>query len=117
MGRLTTHVLDTAHGKAASGVRISLYRIGDAKRYAVRDTATNADGRCDAALLEGDALLAGVYELDFHIGAYYAGLGVALPVPNFLDIVTVRFGVADAHAHYHVPLTVTPWSYATYRGS
>jgi 5-hydroxyisourate hydrolase len=67
--------------------------------------------------LEGEALQVGVYELDFHVGPYFAGMNVALPKPNFLDVVTLRFGIADPSQHYHVPLTVSPWSYSTYRGS
>jgi 5-hydroxyisourate hydrolase len=80
-------------------------------------TKTNNDGRCDAPLLEGDAFQPGVYELDFSLGAYFAALGLALPQPSFLDVVTLRFGVADASKHYHVPLVASPWSYSTYRGS
>lgn len=117
MGRLTTHVLDTAHGRPGRDIEVRLYRIVDNSRAAVADRRTNADGRCDQPLLEGDALRPGVYELDFHMGAYFAGLGVAQSTPPFLDVVTLRFGVADASQHYHVPLVATPWSYSTYRGS
>ncbi|HAT30441.1 MAG TPA: hydroxyisourate hydrolase [Janthinobacterium sp.] len=117
MGRLSTHILDTAHGRPGSDVQIHLYRIeGDVKTH-LCTTRTQQDGRCGGPLLEGDALLAGVYELEFHVGPYFAALGVDLPQPNFLDLITLRFGVADADAHYHVPLTVSPWSYSTYRGS
>ena len=83
----------------------------------VARTVTNADGRCDAPLLEGAALTPGRYRLSFDAGAYFAALGVALPDPPFLDRVQVDFGIADAAAHYHVPLLVSPWSYSTYRGS
>lgn len=117
MGRLTTHVLDTAHGVPGRGVALSLYRIVDNSRRLLRSDQTNADGRCEQPLLEGAALQPGVYELDFAVGAYFAALGVAQTQPPFLDAVTLRFGVADAAAHYHVPLVVTPWSYSTYRGS
>lgn len=117
MGKLTTHVLDTAHGLPGHGVGIALFKIVDNKRLPLLHTQTNRDGRCDQALLEGEALATGVYELDFAVGAYFAGLGVASTQPPFLDVVTLRFGVADAQAHYHVPLVVTPWSYSTYRGS
>jgi 5-hydroxyisourate hydrolase len=117
MGRLTTHVLDTAHGRPGSDVQIHLHRIADHTRTLVCSTKTNQDGRCGGPLLEGEELQVGVYELEFHVGPYFAALGVDLPQPNFLDIITLRFGVADAEAHYHVPLTVSPWSYSTYRGS
>lgn len=117
MGRLTTHVLDTARGKPAAGVRITLYRnLGE--RYAlIGDTLTNADGRCDAPLLEGAAFTPGRYRLLFGVGEYFAAQGVALPDPPFVDEIPLDVGVADATAHYHVPLLVSPWSYSTYRGS
>jgi len=117
MGRLTTHVLDTAHGVPGRGVALNLYRIVDNSRKLLHSAQTNADGRCEQPLLDGAALQSGVYELDFAVGAYFAALGVAQSQPPFLDVVTLRFGVADAAAHYHVPLVVTPWSYSTYRGS
>ena len=109
MGRLTTHVLDTAGGRPAAGVRYELFALDGARRR-VAEGRTNADGRGDAPLLEGAGLVAGRYELVFHIGAYF---GQA----PFLDEVPVRFAVADADQHYHVPLLVSPWSYTTYRGS
>ena len=114
MGRLTTHVLDTAAGAPAVGLRIELF---DAAGTRLCEIATNADGRCERPLLEGAALAAGVYELRFHVGAHFRGMGTALPDPAFLDVVPVRFGVADAAAHYHVPLLVSPYAYSTYRGS
>jgi 5-hydroxyisourate hydrolase len=117
MGRITTHVLDTAHGKPGQGISVHLYRVHNGERQALRTTQTNADGRCDQPLLEGDSMTAGVYELDFDVGSYFKRMGVQLPEPSFLGTVTLRFGVADAAAHYHVPLVVTPWSYSTYRGS
>ena len=117
MGRLTTHVLDTAHGKPGAGIVVELYRRESADRVLLTRAHTNADGRCDAPLLADDAMRAGTYELDFHVGDYYAALGVALPQPRFLDVVTLRFGIADANAHYHVPLLVSPYAYSTYRGS
>ena len=117
MGRLTTHVLDTAAGIPGQGMSITLFKIVDNRRETVATVATNHDGRCDRPLLEGDALAAGVYELDFAVGAYFRARGVTLPEPPFLDVVTLRFGIADASAHYHVPLLVSPWSYSTYRGS
>ena len=117
MGRLTTHVLDAAHGRPAAGVRIELFLLdGDAAAPLVGAT-TNADGRTDRPLLEGAALKRGTYQLLFHAGQYYRALGAGQPEPAFIDIVPVRFGIADANAHYHVPLLCTPWSYSTYRGS
>lgn len=117
MSRLTTHVLDTAHGKPGQGIKIDLYKIVDQSRNLLSTIITNQDGRCDAPLLQGSAFQAGIYELDFHIGSYFRGLGIELPNPNFLDVVTLRFGVADPSQHYHVPLVASPWSYSTYRGS
>ena len=117
MGRLTTHVLDTAAGRPAAGVRITLHR-NLAERYAlVCDAVTNSDGRCDTPLLEGAAFSAGRYRLVFAVGEYFVAQGVALPDPPFVDEVVLDFGVADGAAHYHVPLLVSPWSWSTYRGS
>jgi 5-hydroxyisourate hydrolase len=117
MARLSTHVLDTAHGRPAAGVAIALYRIEGDARTLLRQATTNADGRCDEPLLEGSDLRAGRYELVFAAGDYFAAQGVALPEPRFVDRVTIAFGVADPTQNYHVPLVVTPWSYSTYRGS
>lgn len=103
---LTTHVLDVARGRPAAGVAVELWR--DDKLVSAQ--TTNADGRCDAPLAEGEAFREGEYELRFAVGAYF---GEA----SFLDVVPVRFRVGDASAKYHVPLLVTPWSYSTYRGS
>lgn len=117
MAKLSTHVLDTTHGKPAAGVAIELYRLDQAGRTLLTSAATNVDGRCAAPLLEGDALRPGRYELVFGAGDYFAAQGVALPEPRFLDRVTIAFGISDATQNYHVPLVVTPWSYSTYRGS
>lgn len=116
MGRLTTHVLDTANGRPGAGMRIDLFAVEPDRRL-VESVETNADGRCDAPLLEGSDFAAGTYELVFAAGAYFRALGAELADPPFLDEVVVRFGIADAGAHYHVPLLVSPWSYSTYRGS
>lgn len=113
---MTTHVLDTAHGRPGQGIRIELYRL-DAERRLAAEAETNADGRCDGPLLEGEAFGPGTYELVFHAGDYFAAQGVALPEPRFLDRVVVRFGIAEAGAHYHVPLLISPYGYSTYRGS
>lgn len=117
MGKLTTHVLDTAHGTPAAGVALALYRIDADRRELIIRTLTNADGRCDAPLLQDEAMQAGIYEIDFALGDYFAARGVEAPTPRFLDRVTLRFGIADAQSHYHVPLLASPWSYSTYRGS
>lgn len=116
-GRVTTHVLDTMRGRPGAGMRVELYALeGDARRR-LADIVTNADGRCDAPLLAGEAVKAGRYELVFHVGAYFSRAGAPPADLAFLDTVPVRFAIADAGAHYHVPLLVSPWSYTTYRGS
>jgi 5-hydroxyisourate hydrolase len=117
MGKLTTHILDTAHGRPAAGVAIELHGIAVGARLLLVRAQTNVDGRCDAPLLADYKFQPGIYELDFHIGNYFAGLGVAVPQPRFLDVITIRIGVSDASAHYHVPLLVSPYGYSTYRGS
>lgn len=116
MGRLTTHVLDATHGKPGDGIKIQVYRIG-AERKLLKVAETNRDGRVDQPLLEGAELVPGVYEIEFAVGAYYDGMGVKLPDPPFVGDVVLRFGVADAGQHYHVPLLVSPYAYSTYRGS
>ncbi|MBU9689893.1 hydroxyisourate hydrolase [Burkholderia multivorans] len=117
MGKLTTHVLDTANGRPGAALKVDLYALDGDSRRAIKTVLTNSDGRCDEPLLEGAALTAGEYELVFHAGDYFASLGVKVPEPRFVDRVVLRFGVADPGAHYHVPLLVSPWSYSTYRGS
>jgi 5-hydroxyisourate hydrolase len=117
MGRLTTHVLDTARGVPAAGMRVELYALDGERRTLVKSFVTNKDGRTDAPLLDGDAFKTGQYELVFAVGAYFRGAGLILPEPAFLDDVPVRFAIADAGGHYHVPLLASPWSYTTYRGS
>jgi 5-hydroxyisourate hydrolase len=117
MGRLTTHVLDTMHGRPAAGLGVVLHRIDGAAAMALKSLTLNADGRADGPLLEGAALAAGRYRLVFAVGRYFAQAGVPLPDPPFLDEVPVDFCIADPQAHYHVPLLVSPWSYSTYRGS
>ena len=117
MGRLSTHVLDTMHGKPAGGMEIALYAVEGDRRRLLKTGMTNGDGRTDAPLLAGEAYRPGEYELVFQVGPYFRSQGVALPQPAFLDAVPVRFAMADADGHYHVPLLVSPWSYSTYRGS
>jgi 5-hydroxyisourate hydrolase len=117
LGQLTTHVLDTAHGRPGAGMAVRLLRRTGDRHETIKAFTTNADGRADTALLEGAALHPGGYRLIFAAGAYFRGLGVHLPDPPFVDEVVIDFGIADASATYHVPLLVSPWSYSTYRGS
>lgn len=116
-GRLSTHVLDTQAGRPAAGIAVALYEVGASARGLLAQARTNADGRTDAPLLAGAPLRIGTYELQFAVGDYFAARGIALADPPFLDIVPLRFSIAEPEGHYHVPLLVTPWSYATYRGS
>ena len=118
-GRLTTHVLDTVHGRPAAGLYVELYRLDLDNDLRERLTAvrTNAEGRTDGPLLAGDALAAGVYELVFGLGDYFAASGHANAAIPFLGNVPVRFGISDPDANYHVPLLASPWAYTTYRGS
>jgi len=118
VGRLTTHVLDTVYGSPAQGVRIELrvFDAGGTPRL-LATVHTNRDGRTDQALLDGTAFAAGQYELTFHVGAYFSARTPTPAQPPFLDVIPIRFGIADPGVHYHVPLLVSPWSYSTYRGS
>jgi 5-hydroxyisourate hydrolase len=119
-GYLTTHVLDTACGHPAAGMRVELFRLdrADEGRNLLTATRTNAQGRTDTPLVEEGKLSRGVYELVFEVGEYFAGQQeTGYADPPFLDRVAVRFGVHDPAAHYHVPLLTSPWSYTTYRGS
>ena len=117
MGGLTTHVLDTTRGRPAAGVVIELERRQGETWQAVGRAVTNADGRCDAPLLSAEGFVAGVYQLLFHVGAYFREAGGSAEASPFLDVVPIRFALAADGGHYHVPLVVTPWSYSTYRGS
>lgn len=117
MGQLSTHVLDTAHGCPAAGMKVTLQRLDGASANTLHTLALNDDGRAGAPLLAGAALTVGRYRLLFEVAAYFRGRGLVLPEPPFVDIVPVDFGIADAAGHYHVPLLVSPWSYSTYRGS
>lgn len=116
MGKLSTHVLDTAHGRPAAGMGYALFRLEGGARVPLAEGVTNADGRTDAPLLAGGAVAAGRYLLVFQVAAYFRALGLALPKPAFLDEVTLTFGM-EAAGHYHVPLLVSPYGYSTYRGS
>ena len=117
-GRISTHVLDIAAGRPAAGVAVDLAEcVSETETVVVARTRTNADGRTDAPLIGGRPVPIAAYELRFRLGDHYRAAGFDLPDPPFLDIVTLRFGVADPEGHYHVPLVATPWSYQTYRGS
>ena len=115
-GFLTTHILDTAGGIPAANVKIELYRLSDNNKELLIATKTNSDGRTDTPLLAVGEMAAGVYELVFHIGDYFAGASNKQP-NAFIDVVPIRFGIADEQSHYHVPLLASPFSFSTYRGS
>jgi 5-hydroxyisourate hydrolase len=117
MGRLSTHVLDTRTGTPAAGMRIEFSALDQGTWRKLKTLNTNADGRTDEPLMTGDAMRTGEFRIVFHVAEYFRAQGVALPDPPFLDRVPIRFGIADANAHYHVPLLCTPWSFSTYRGS
>ncbi len=110
-GRLTTHVLDTATGRPVAGLRLTLTRLETGARTELARHVTNADGRCDSPLLQGDAFRAGLYEIVFHVADWRDG------APGFYDEIPIRFRVSDPDAHHHVPLILSPFGYATYRGS
>ena len=117
MSGLTTHVLDLVSGRPAAGVRVGVARYVDGMPHSIAEIVTNADGRVDGPLIAAGDFTPGVYELTFHIGDYFAGATTQPSDVRFLDVVPLRFGVADPSLHYHVPLLVTPWAYSTYRGS
>ncbi|WP_160723000.1 hydroxyisourate hydrolase [Bacillus sp. USDA818B3_A] len=117
MSGLTAHILDLTHGLPASNVKIELYFLSNEERHLVKTAVTNGDGRLDQPLLTAADLKIGTYELIFHIGDYFRGKNMALPEPLFLDLVPVRFGIANLDSHYHVPLLVSPYGYQIYRGS
>ena len=116
-GFLTTHVLDTARGCPAAGLRIALFRLEGTERLALAEAVTNADGRTDAPILPKARFATGTFELEFHAGDYLRATGQAGAAPLFLDVVPIRFGMNDAQSHYHVPLLLSPFGYSTYRGS
>ena len=118
MGRLTTHVLDTAQGGPAAGVAIELHLVGpDGGETLLASAVTNAGGRTTEPLIQGDDFVAGAYRLIFHVGDYFAAQNLTVSDPPFLDMIPIWFHVANASAHFHVPLLVSPWAYSTYRGS
>ena len=118
MAGLTTHVLDLTRGGPAPEVQVELYEIGPGEaRTLVAATATNADGRTDRPLITPAEARRGSFELLFHVGDYFRSQGAEVADPPFLDVVPIRFSIAEPAAHYHVPLLVSPWAYSTYRGS
>jgi 5-hydroxyisourate hydrolase len=117
MGHLSTHVLDTANGCPAAGMRVTLQRLDASGPVTLKALPLNQDGRAGAPLLEGAEMAVGRYRLLFEVAPYFRARGVNLPEPPFIDTVQLDFGIADVQGHYHVPLLVSPWSYSTYRGS
>lgn len=117
MGKLSTHVLDTANGCPAAGMQVTLYRLGGAQPQELRRVTLNHDGRADGPLLQGEELLRGRYRLVFAVAPYFRDRGAALPEIPFVDEVPLDFGIDNPAGHYHVPLLVSPWSFSTYRGS
>lgn len=116
-GGLSTHVLDTVRGGPAVGMRVQLFRLSGEERERLVETRTNTDGRTDQPLIERGHLQPGEYELCFAVAEYFMAQQTTLPEPPFLNVVPIRFGIADPQAHYHVPLLASPWAYSTYRGS
>lgn len=116
-GRLSTHVLDTHAGRPAVGIAVELYEFAGDRAHRVATATTNADGRTDQPLIGGRPLPIGRYELRFAVGDHFRSRGIEQGDPPFLDIVPLRFSIAEPEGHYHVPLLCTPWSYSTYRGS
>jgi 5-hydroxyisourate hydrolase len=116
-GYLTTHVLDTARGCPAAGLRITLARLEAGEMVPIAEAVTNADGRTDSPILPQSDFVPGVYELVFHAGDYLDASGAAPESPRFLDVIPIRFGISEPQAHYHVPLLLSPFGYSTYRGS
>ena len=118
MGRLSTHVLDTVHGRPAHDVLIDMHELTPGGSWnLLKQVHTNSDGRTDQPLLSGAECRIGMFMLSFHVGDYFRRSGLTLANPPFLDVVPLRFSVAEADGHYHVPLLASPWSYSTYRGS
>jgi 5-hydroxyisourate hydrolase len=118
MGHLSTHVLDTAHGCPAAGLRVSLQRQGaDGNMHTLKTVVLNHDGRTDEPLLSAAEMSVGRWRLCFELAPYFRARGLVLPEPPFIDVVQLDFGIANAAGRYHVPLLASPWSYSTYRGS
>jgi 5-hydroxyisourate hydrolase len=116
-GYLTTHVLDTARGLPAAGMKIELYQVSGTSHSKIAEAVTNGDGRTDTPILPKGRFEIGTYELVFHVGDYLDSVGAPPESPRFLDQIPIRFGISDAEAHYHVPLLLSPFGMSTYRGS
>ena len=116
MAKLSTHILDTVYGAPAAQVLVDLFKIDGAQEHLIVSVRTNADGRTDKPLLEGEAVKRGLYRLVFHIGDHFRAKGLTLSNPPFIDLVPVDFGMEEGGS-YHVPLVCSPWTYSTYRGS
>lgn len=116
-GYLTTHILDTARGVPADGVRIALYKVTGNSHSKITEMVTNSDGRTDSPILPSEDFAVGTYELIFFVGDYLREAGLVVDDPLFLDEIPIRFGVNDPQSHYHVPLLISPFGYSTYRGS
>jgi len=116
-GRITTHVLDTAQGRPAGGIKVELFRLTGETREILASVVTNDDGRCEAPLVHGAEMSAGHYELVFHVSDYQRSTSVDASKILFLDQIPIRFGIMDADQHYHIPLLLAPFGYSTYRGS
>jgi 5-hydroxyisourate hydrolase len=114
---LTTHALDIMHGRPAAGLRVDFFRWQAEEYRPSRTLLTNRHGRTDEPFLDGASMARGRYQLLFHVGDYFAALGVVLPAPRFFDRVPVRFAIADPRTDYHVPILVAPWGYSSYRGA
>ena len=117
MGKLSTHVLDTANGCPAEGMRIEFFRIDGETTVLLKESVTNSDGRTDGLLLSGDEMAVGEFELRFYTADYFSNRGDTIADPPFLNVVPIRFAIFDADQGYHVPLLISPWAYSTYRGS
>ena len=117
MSKLSTHVLDTANGHPAAGMKIDFVRNPGASEELIKSVSTNQDGRTDELLLSAAEMAVGEYELRFHVSDYFKAAGTKMPSPAFLNVVPVRFTIYDASQGYHVPLLCSPWSFSTYRGS
>lgn len=117
MAKLSTHVLDTANGVPAQGIKLEFFRIEGSNQQLIKTLITNSDGRTDELLLDEHSMAVGEYAIVFHVGDYFAKLTGEQNEPAFLNRIPINFGIFDAEANYHVPLLVSPWSYSTYRGS
>lgn len=117
MAKLTTQVLDSSRGRPAAGIALELYRLHEDRRELLMRGLTSNEGRSHSPLLAEGSMQAGLYELDFHVGDYFATLGVSLPEPRFLDVISLRFGIAEAASDLHIPMLISPYGYSMVRGA